>query len=81
MANAGDLRREHERGLGLLQRAPEPYAIILADAEMPGSNGFALAEQLKQSPPQGSSLIMMLNSGIGTARRPAASRWALLPTC
>ena len=47
----------------LLQRASEPYAIILADAEMPGSSGFVLAEQLKQNPPVGSSLIMMLNSG------------------
>ena len=55
-----------EEALVLLQRARdagEPYRLVVTDAHMPGADGFALAEQIKQDPALGSTVIMMLTSG------------------
>jgi len=49
------LRQAHE-----LQR---PFRLVLTDANMPEIDGFALAEQIKQDPRLGSTVIMMLTSG------------------
>ncbi len=44
-------------------RAGEPFPLVLTDANMPDLDGFALAEQIRQDPELGSTLIMMLTSG------------------
>ncbi|OHB83965.1 MAG: hypothetical protein A2V98_14165 [Planctomycetes bacterium RBG_16_64_12] len=49
------LRRTHQDG--------EPHALVLTDANMPDVDGFALAEQIRQDPGLGSTIIMMLTSG------------------
>ena len=42
--------------------AGEPFALILLNANMPGMNGFALAEQIKQNPELAGPKIMMLTA-------------------
>ncbi len=44
-------------------RAGEAYDLVLTDANMPDTDGFSLAEQVKQDPELGSTIIMMLTSG------------------
>ena len=39
-----------------------PFPLLLTDAAMPGVDGFALAEQIKQDEEIGSTIIMMLTS-------------------
>jgi PAS domain S-box-containing protein len=41
----------------------EPYRLALTDAHMPYMDGFMLAEQIKQDPAIGSTVVMMLTSG------------------
>jgi two-component system sensor histidine kinase/response regulator len=43
-------------------RAGQTYELALLDVRMPGMDGFALAEQLKQHPHHGNAMIMMLTS-------------------
>ena len=43
-------------------RSGRPYDILLTDANMPDADGFSLAEQVKQDPELGSTIIMMLTS-------------------
>ncbi len=55
-----------EEALDLLRRASaagEPCRLVVTDAHMPRSDGFTLAEQIKQDPAVGSTVIMMLTSG------------------
>jgi PAS domain S-box-containing protein len=40
-----------------------PFRLVLSDAHMPGTDGFAFAEQVKSDPRLGGSVIMMLTSG------------------
>ena len=50
----------------LLLEAPqegEPYRLVLTDAHMPSTDGFMLAEQIKQDSAMGSTVVMMLTSG------------------
>jgi len=43
--------------------AERPYRLVLTDAHMPYMDGFTLAEQIKQDPGTGSTVVMMLTSG------------------
>ena len=43
--------------------AGSPYRLVLTDAHMPHMDGFAFAEQIKQDPIAGSTVVMMLTSG------------------
>jgi len=43
-------------------RAGKPFGLVLADASMPEIDGFTLAQEIKQDPGLGSTLIMMLSS-------------------
>jgi PAS domain S-box-containing protein len=43
-------------------RSGQAYHLILADASMPEIDGFTLAEQVKQDPELGSTVILMLSS-------------------
>ena len=43
--------------------AGEPFPLVLLDGQMPGMDGFALAERIKQSPELAGATIMMLTSG------------------
>ena len=50
----------------MLRQAQEegrPYCLVITDAHMPGMDGFALAQQIKEDPNLGSTVIMMLTSG------------------
>jgi CheY-like chemotaxis protein len=52
--------------LGALEkaaRAGRPFPLVLLDANMPGMDGFALAERIKKRPRLASASIMMLTSG------------------
>jgi two-component system, sensor histidine kinase and response regulator len=53
-------------GIAALQQAADagdPFGLILTDAHMPGDDGFAFADRLRQSPDLCKSVIMMLTSG------------------
>jgi two-component system, sensor histidine kinase and response regulator len=43
--------------------AREPFALILLDAQMPGMDGFALAEQVRGRPDTAGAKVLMLTSG------------------
>jgi CheY-like chemotaxis protein len=45
------------------QEAGEPYRLVLTDAHMPDTDGFTLAERVKQDQELGSTVLMMLTSG------------------
>src|SRR5207253_2815612 len=42
--------------------AGDPFALVLTDSHMPGVDGFALAEKIKENPQLTSAVIMMLTS-------------------
>jgi PAS domain S-box-containing protein len=44
-------------------RARRPYALVLLDAQMPGMDGFALAEEIRKTPRLARATVMMLTSG------------------
>jgi PAS domain S-box-containing protein len=44
------------------RRAGEPFTLVLLDAQMPGMDGFMLAEQIKQRPDLAVATVMMLSS-------------------
>jgi CheY-like chemotaxis protein/HPt (histidine-containing phosphotransfer) domain-containing protein/anti-sigma regulatory factor (Ser/Thr protein kinase) len=46
-----------------------PYALVLLDAQMPGMDGFSLAEEIRKSPRLARATIMMLTSGPRTDDR------------
>jgi len=53
------------QALAELQRATEagePYALILLDAEMPGTDGFEVATRINQHPGHSGATLMMLNA-------------------
>ncbi|HEV2425791.1 MAG TPA: response regulator [Terriglobia bacterium] len=55
-----------EEALAGARRAREagrPYALIIADAQMPGMDGFMLIERIQQDPQLAGATIMMLSSG------------------
>src|SRR6202166_1049424 len=47
----------------LARDAKDPYALILADAQMPTMDGFTLVGRIRQTPGLGTAPIMMLTSG------------------
>jgi PAS domain S-box-containing protein len=52
-------------GLAVLEQAVAvgaPFPLVLLDAQMPGMDGFALAEQIKRDPNLAGATIMMLTS-------------------
>jgi CheY-like chemotaxis protein len=52
--------------LAMVQQAladGEPYRLVLTDSQMPGTDGFGLAEQLRRDQKFNSAIIMMLTSG------------------
>jgi signal transduction histidine kinase/CheY-like chemotaxis protein len=48
--------------LSAAREAGEPYALILTDMHMPGMDGFALVERIRQRPELSTATIMMLTS-------------------
>ena len=55
-----------DEGIAALKAAvvqADPFGLILTDAHMPGGDGFAFADRLRQHPELCHSLIMMLTSG------------------
>jgi two-component system, sensor histidine kinase and response regulator len=50
-------------------KARRPYALVLLDAQMPGMDGFSLAEEIRKSPRLARATIMMLTSGPRTDDR------------
>ncbi|HKI38103.1 MAG TPA: PAS domain S-box protein, partial [Gemmataceae bacterium] len=54
-----------DEAMELLRRAAaaaEPFPLVLLDAMMPDVDGFALAEQIKQSPDLAGAVLLMLSS-------------------
>lgn len=54
-----------QEALALIRQAQEtrqPFPLILADAQMPGMDGFALVQQLRQTQAPVGTIIMMLTS-------------------
>ncbi len=52
--------------LEMLQRANDagdPFKLVLTDADMPGTSGFELAEEINRNPKLDGAIIMMLTSG------------------
>ena len=45
------------------QQEGQPYPLVLVDADMPGVDGFALAQQLQSPQPLAGRVIMLLTSG------------------
>ncbi|HYA97538.1 MAG TPA: response regulator [Methylomirabilota bacterium] len=48
--------------LAAARQAGEPYRLVITDMHMPGMDGFALTERIRQSPDFGTATIMMLTS-------------------
>jgi two-component system, sensor histidine kinase and response regulator len=63
------------REMDLALQRGKPFQLILLDYQMPGMDGFQLAERIKNDPKQRSSTIMMLSS---VGKRGDASRCAEL---
>jgi CheY-like chemotaxis protein len=59
LVNSG---RKALAGLSAAREAREAFVLILADLHMPGMDGFALIEQIRQLPELTSPTIMMLSS-------------------
>jgi len=60
----------HDAGaaLGIMARAEQPFGVALVDASLPGTDGFALATQLRaRFPQQVGHVLMMLASGDRTS--------------
>ena len=51
------------QSLGRALEAGQPYALVIVDAHMPETNGFALIEQMRQNPGLAGATVMMLTSG------------------
>jgi signal transduction histidine kinase/DNA-binding response OmpR family regulator len=54
--------REAVDALHQAHRSGDPFRLVLTDAHMSETDGFALAEETRQSPELGSTIIMMLTS-------------------
>jgi CheY-like chemotaxis protein len=55
-----------QHALDLLQRSKQernPYAVILLDCQMPGVDGFAVAEFVKRDPELAGAVLLMVTSG------------------
>jgi signal transduction histidine kinase/DNA-binding response OmpR family regulator/HPt (histidine-containing phosphotransfer) domain-containing protein len=63
------------REMDLALQRGKPFRLVLLDYQMPGMDGFQLAERIKNDPKQRSSTIMMLSS---VGKRGDASRCAEL---
>jgi len=48
-------------------KADQPFPLILLDALMPGTDGFAVAEKIKEHPELASATVMMLSSAMLTS--------------
>lgn len=62
-----------DEALGLLQQAAgqgSPFSLVVADADLPGQNGFALAQTLQEDPSLAKCVVMALTEdGDGSARK------------
>ena len=59
-------KEDGKQGLAEIRRANDagdPYGLILLDSQMPGLDGFQVAESIKEDPVLSGSVIMMLTSG------------------
>jgi two-component system, sensor histidine kinase and response regulator len=73
--------------LTLLHQASQsgqPFRLVLTDVHMPGMDGFALAEQIKQRPELAAATIMMLVSGgrhgdVGSCRELGIAAYIIKP--
>ncbi len=45
------------------RQSDEPYRLVLCDAEMPGTDGFALVQRMKADPELEQTLVVMLTTG------------------
>ncbi len=55
--------RDAFRLLQQAQREGHPYSLLLTDANMPGQDGFSLAQQVKQDADLSETTVIMLTSG------------------
>ena len=62
------------------QHAGTPYQLVLADAAMPQTDGFALLRQIREEMDPAPATIMMLASGDRAGTFRAANNWACRPT-
>jgi len=58
LANGEDALAELDRAT----KAGQPYALSILDMQMPGMDGFELAERIRQKPEQSTIVVMMLTS-------------------
>ena len=59
-------KEDGKQGLAEMRRANDagdPYSLVLLDSQMPGLDGFQVAESIKEDPVLSGSVIMMLTSG------------------
>ncbi len=59
-------KEDGKQGLAEIRRANDagdPYGLVLLDSQMPGLDGFQVAESIKEDPVLSGSVIMMLTSG------------------
>ncbi len=71
------------KALATLERAcadRDPFRLVLLDAHMPHTDGFMLAEQIKDNPRVAGPILMMLSSADGMAKPRIAAAQAYART-
>ena len=61
LATSADVAREM---LHWAAREDRPFSVVLADAQMPATDGFALIEEIKGDPELFTATVMMLSAGL-----------------
>jgi PAS domain S-box-containing protein len=69
-----------ETALAAIRNGATSFQLVLIDTDMPGTDGFALAERLQQEPPCSSSAIVMLiapgrTGDVARCRQPGIAGW------